>query len=131
MKAGERISNPVAITWPEVAQGRRRNSLGRAVSEGIQSMEGGLVIGTILFDLLDSFRDFEVRVAGRRVDPARAEPEPDGEATQKPASFFYTDAAPTEIVNHHWSGDRLDLDILASLVQPLDHAPAAHRRGRR
>ena len=57
MKAGERISNPVAITWPEVAHGRRRNSLGRAVSEGIQSMEGGLVISTILFDLLDSFRD--------------------------------------------------------------------------
>jgi hypothetical protein len=114
------ISNPVALTWPEVAQGRRSGGLGKKLTQGILGLHDGMVLGTILFELLDVFRDFEViRVAGSKAAGQRARQAVDGPAEERSPEFFYTDAGPDAQDSHEWAGDRLDLDILASLVQPF------------
>jgi hypothetical protein len=122
---GVPLSNPVAITWPEVCHARRGTSLNAKVASGLIAMYDGYVVGTILFELLDAFRDFEVIGVG--VGKAHPAPAKDRElpAEQKPAEFFYTDERPSEVEAHHWQGDRLDLEILASLIQPLSQAPRA------
>ena len=113
------ISNPVVITWPEVAHSRRAASLSSRQTQAILGLYDGVVVGTILFELLDTFRDFEViRVAGARVG-SRNRPGSDGPVEQRPPEFFYTDARSDAQIEQRWAGDRLDLDILASLVQPL------------
>ena len=123
---GVLLSNPVAITWPEVAHARRGGSLNAKVANSLIAMHDGRVVGTILFELLDVFRDFEVIGVGvgrtHQDAPAR-DKEPTAEP--KPAEFFYTDARPADVEAHHWQGDRLDLEILASLIQPLSKTARA------
>jgi HKD family nuclease len=120
-KSGKPLSNAIAITWHSVASPRRTGRAGTKADNYLSAMQDGSVLGTILFELLDQFRDFEViRVkSGGRV-AARHEPSghESGDVEHLP-EFFYTDSKADEIDAHHWIGDRIDLDILASLVQPL------------
>jgi hypothetical protein len=50
-------------------------------------------------------------------------PKDDGKSEEKanelPAAFFYTDSHAEKAGSPNWLGDRTDLDLLASLVQPL------------
>ena len=120
------LSNPVAITWPEVSHARRGSSINAKVASGLLAMHDGHLVGTILFELLDVFRDFEViRVGIGKVHQNASTKDSESALQQKTAEFFYTDARPAEVETHHWQGDRLDLEILASLIQPLSSAPRA------
>ncbi len=128
-KRGSPLSNAVGITWPEVAVPRGKTSVSSKVSASVASIHDGLVLGTILFELLDQFKDFEVYRTGAR-GPERAKSSDDREASpaeKKTADFFYTDRKPEKTTDKHWSGDRIDLDILASLIQPLTPHVGANR----
>lgn len=118
--SGKVISNATAVTWPEVANIRRAHGLSAKVSQSLAAIQDGAMLGAVLFELLDQFRDFEVirAAVGKRVarEAAAAEPEV---AEEREAEYFYTDARPDVTQVHHWTGDRIDLDILAGLVQPL------------
>lgn len=120
-KTGTRLSNTVAITFGEVAATRRGGRLGTRWSQGLASIQDGSMLGTVLFELLDHFRDFEIIRAGtggRSVGRNENADSDEGGSDLAP-EFFYTDAHPDEAGAPHWMGDRIDLDILASLVQPL------------
>ena len=125
--AGEVLSNSMAITWPMVATPRRSGAGGHKAGLYLAAMQDGAVLGTVLFELLDQFRDFEViRVGSGRRTSGKKENAGDGKlAAEQAAEFFYTDAKADPIAGHHWTGDRIDLDILASLVQPLASVGAA------
>jgi HKD family nuclease len=120
-ESGEALSNAVAITWPTVANPRKPGGGGTKTSEYLGAMQDGAVLGTVLFELLDQFRDFEVIQAGsvRRISSKKESPGDGKPPEERSAEFFYTDAKADAITGHHWTGDRIDLDILASLVQPL------------
>ena len=123
---GTLLSNPVAITWAEVSHARHGSSLSTKVANGLLAMHGGQLAGTILFELLDVFRDFEVvRIGIGKTHHDALTKEKGPTAEQNGAEFFYTDDRPAEVEAHHWQGDRLDLEILASLIQPLTSAPRA------
>ena len=115
------LSNAVAITWPMVAAPRKLGGSGAKVGPALMAMQDGAVLGTVLFELLDQFRDFEVIKigAGRRAATKKETSEGEAATKEQSAEFFYTDAKADDINSHHWTGDRIDLDILASLVQPL------------
>jgi hypothetical protein len=118
--AGKVLSNAVAITWPTVGH-QREVGVGKA-TQALGAMQDGIVLGTVLFELLDQFRDFEViRVgAGRKTGSKTESGGGNGTVSaEQSAEFFYTDAKADAINGHHGTGDRIDLDILASLVQPL------------
>src|ERR1017187_6496450 len=119
--SGDVVSNAVAITWPMVASQRKTGGGGNTVGHYLGAMEDGAVLGTILFELLDQFRDFEVIHAGsgKKAGTNKKDPEQDKPPAEQSAEFFYTDAKSGTGYGHHWTGDRIDLDILASLVQPL------------
>jgi len=119
--SGRAVSNPVFVTWPMVASPRKSGGGGAKVAQILAAMQDGAVLGTILFELLDQFRDFEVIRAGTgsRTGVAKRS-EGGGQAGQEQsAEFFYTDSKAEASKGHHWTGDRIDLDILAGLVQPL------------
>jgi len=121
-ESGDALSNPVGITWPSVGSQRRAGgSAGTRAGDYVGAMQDGAILGTILFELLDQFRDFEVIKigAGKRSGSEKEKVDQNKSATEQPAEFFYTDAKADAINGHHWTGDRIDLDILASLVQPL------------
>ena len=123
-ESGDALSNPVGITWPSVGSQRKGGGAGTRLGDYVGAMQDGAVLGTILFELLDQFRDFEVIRVGsgkRGAFPKEKGEEHKGTAEQPP-EFFYTDAKGDAVDGHHWSGDRIDLDILASLVQPLSPA---------
>jgi hypothetical protein len=121
-ESGDALSNPVGITWPSVGSQRRAGgSAGTKAGDYVGAMQDGAVLGTVLFELLDQFRDFEVIKigSGKRSGSEKKKGEQDKGATEQPGGFFYTDAKADAVNGHHWTGDRIDLDILASLVQPL------------
>jgi HKD family nuclease len=128
-KRGIPLSNPVAITWPEVAMPRGKASLGSKASASVASMQDGLILGTVLFELLDQFKDFEVfRTGARGAGRSKGDDsEPEVVVEKATPEFFYTDQKPETAGAKHWSGDRIDLDILASLVQPLAPNSVAKR----
>lgn len=120
-KSGKVLSNPVGITWPTVASPRKASAGSAIVARSLGIIQDGTFLGTVLFELLDQFRDFEVIHAGSSgtgTIPKKGVGG-DNEATEKSSSFFYTDSKGASTSEHHWTGDRIDLDILASLVQPL------------
>jgi len=118
---GSRISNTVAITFAEVASARRAGKLGTKLSESIATIQEGSMLGTVLFELLDRFRDFEVVRAGTKAHSTKpkASANPDSSGSAQPTEYFYTDEPGKKAAASIRLGDRLDLDILASLVQPL------------
>ena len=121
-ESGDALSNPVGITWPSVGSQRRAGgSAGTRAGDYVGAMQDGAVLGTILFELLDQFRDFEVIKigSGKRSGSEKGKVDQNKGVTEQPAEFFYTDAKADAVNGHHWTGDRIDLDILASLVQPL------------
>ena len=127
-KAGSRLSNTVAITFGDVAEARRGGSLGTKASKAIASMQDGSMLGTILFELLDDLRDFEVirsGTGGRSAKPS-VSAKPGETGSDLPATFFYTDSHAEKPGPQNWMGDRNDLDILASLVQPLTQQGRGH-----
>ena len=80
------------------------------------------MLGTVLLQSswID-FRDFEVIRAGtggRSTKPNDSAKSAES-GSELPATFFYTDAHAEKASAQSWMGDRIDLDILASLVQPL------------
>jgi len=122
-RRGKRISNVVTITWPEVAMPRKGVGGNSKASKAMLAVQDGSYLGTVLFELLDQFRDFEVIRAGTGGGRSSNRREQDEKLSSddalKPAEFFYTDQPSNHSGHKHWSGDRVDLDILASLVQPL------------
>ncbi|MGB7546112.1 MAG: hypothetical protein WBM14_00045, partial [Terracidiphilus sp.] len=120
-KSGNALSNPIGITWPTVASPRKASGGSAIVAKSLGMIQDGTVLGTVLFELLDQFRDFEVIHAGSSGTGTvrQKSVSGDNEATEHSSDFFYTDSKGASINEHHWMGDRIDLDILASLVQPL------------
>ena len=120
-ESGKPLSNAVVITWPMVAAPRKLGGSSAKVGPALMAMQDGAVLGTVLFELLDQFRDFEVIKigAGRRAATKKETSEGEDATKEQSAEFFYTDAKADDMNSHHWTGDRIDLDILASLVQPL------------
>ncbi len=118
---GRILSNAVGLTWPEVSYSRVSSGVSAKAEAAIAAMQDGVVLGTVLFELLDHFRDFEVVLArpGGRSIKNKDDEEQDEEAKERSVESFYTDAIPGEANTTNWRGDRLDLDLLASLVQPL------------
>jgi hypothetical protein len=113
-------SNYVALTWSEVRRLGRGGSLNDRFDRAIGAMHDGMVLGTILFEILDRFRDFEVVLAGGgRGDKNNDREESTGGADSRPTDAFYSDAIPGVDDPARWLGDRVDLDLVASLIQPL------------
>ena len=120
---GNVLSNTVGFTWPQVASPQGALGVGARVEAAIVAMHEGRVLGTVLFELLDRFQDFEMvftrphrglAQAGQKDSTLQrtAEEAPSTEA-------FYTDAVSQGGQGRPWEGDRVDLDLLASFVQPL------------
>jgi hypothetical protein len=128
---GAVLSNAVAITWPTVASPRGARGVSAKISHSLAAMQDGVMLGTVLFELLDQFRDFEVlRVSsGRRIARTREAPGEETPTAEQSAEVFYTDAGIEAVGGPHWRGDRVDLDILASLVQPLTPLGTSHPHG--
>ncbi|HEV8712513.1 MAG TPA: hypothetical protein VGX03_06765 [Candidatus Binatia bacterium] len=119
---GEPLSNIVGLTWPEVAHWHDSFGISARVEEAIASMQDGVVLGTVLFELLDHVRDFEIVFSGSGRNKSRNEQGVKGEGDseeERPTESFYTDTLPGETNSARWVGDRADIDLLASLVQPL------------
>ena len=118
----KRVSNWVAITWHDVGHIPTSRWFGARVESALLAMHDGMVLGGVLFELLDKVRDFEVvlaRSGGGK--PIGAEEGEDEEDVSGPADTqaFYTDARPDDPRARNAVGDRTDLDLLAALVQPL------------
>ena len=114
---GEPLSNPIGLTWPGVASEQSSSGINARAEAAIVAMQDGALLGTVLFELLDHYRDFEVvRGGGARNLRPGEDAEPDKERS---VESFYTDAVPGEGDPAAWTGDRTDLDLLAALVQPL------------
>lgn len=119
---GEPLSNIVGLTWPEVAHWHGSFGISARVEAAIAAMQDGAVLGTVLFELLDHVRDFEIVFSGSGRNKSRNEQGDEGEGDseeERPTESFYTDALPGETNSARWVGDRADIDLLASLVQPL------------
>lgn len=130
-RAGLPLSNVVALTWPEVARMRLGGWLGSRVEHAILGMKQGELLGHVLFEFLDGVPDLGVlAVAQLRRTSAERERKDDGapESTDRAEASFYTDATAIEgPAATFTAGDRSDLDLLASLVQPLSSpAKPAH-----
>jgi hypothetical protein len=121
--SGAAASLPVALTWPDVARVRLGGWFGARVEQAILSMKDGELLGHVLFEFLDRVPDLGVLAAthgagARGGSDAAAESDDQGERTE---ASFYTDAtAASDDAARMAVGDRSDLDLLASLVQPLD-----------
>jgi hypothetical protein len=114
---GELLSNPVGLTWPGVASVQSSSGINARSEAAILAMQDGMLLGTVLFELLDQYRDFEVvRGRGSRSPQTTNQQE---SVIDRPVESFYTDAVPGDIAPTAWTGDRTDLDLLAALVQPL------------
>ncbi len=84
----------------------------------ILAMQDGIVLGTVLFELLEQYRDFEI-VRGRTRGKSEPANQRDGDF-DRPLESFYTDAVPGDVTPTAWTEDRTDLEgLLAALVQPL------------
>lgn len=127
-RGGRPLSNFVAFTSPALAEVHGRSGI-RARAEGaIAAMQDGVVLGTVLFELLNYYRDFEVIMARPGGEPQR--PPEEGGSTDvdvgpRAVETFYTDATADQSASEIWIGDRADLDLLAALVQPLRVVPSA------
>jgi hypothetical protein len=74
----------------------------------MSAMQDGAVLGTILFELLDQFRDFEVirTSAGKRSGTEKEKDNQNKGAAEQPPEFFYTDARADTVNSHHWTIER-------------------------
>ena len=96
--------------------------IGSRAEAAIAAMQDGVVLGTVLFELLDHYRDIEIvlaRPVGHRRPVKEAATEKGTDCEARAVETFYTDAAAGRLAPELWIGDRADLDLLASLVQPL------------
>jgi hypothetical protein len=114
---GKALSNLIGLTWPEVASVQSSSGITARSEAAILKIQDGMLLGTVLFELLDQFRDFEV-VRGRPPRKPETANQKDLDI-DRPVESFYTDALPGDIAPTVWTGDRTDLDLLAALVQPL------------
>lgn len=121
---GKALSGPVGLTWPEVARARLGGWFGARVEEAILGMKHGEFLGHVLFEFLDRVPDLGVlavthlrNAGGSRVGESPSAVDDD----DRTEGSFYTEAtAASEATARLALADRSDLDLLASLVQPLD-----------
>ena len=121
-KSGKPLSNPVALTWPDVARARIGGWFGNRVEQAILSMKHGELLGHVLFEFLDRVPDLGVLAVAqlRQGGGTRRAEESKETAGERTEASFYTEAtASSEEAARLALGDRSDLDLLASLVQPL------------
>lgn len=129
-RAGSTISGAVAITWPDVARARLSGWFGARVEQALLSMKHGELLGHVLFEFLDRVPDLGVLAIAqlRQAHGSRKDDEPGGADAPRTEESFYTDARRSDAeLGHLALGDRSDLDLLASLVQPLQRPGAAHQ----
>jgi hypothetical protein len=123
---GVAVSNVVGLTWPEVATVQSSSGIHARTEAAIVAMHDGALLGTVLFELLDQVRDFEVFRARAPITKSAEERGDEAEQT-RPTESFYTDVPPEdESFASTYTGDRTDLDLLAALVQPL--SPVGQRK---
>jgi hypothetical protein len=122
-RTGEPASNAVALTWPEVARMRVSGWLGGRVEQAILGMKQGELLGHVLFEFLDGVPDFGVLAVAQLRQGSRERErseEDDAAEPDRTETSFYTDAtAAVSPAVAFAAGDRSDLELLASLVQPL------------
>lgn len=120
---GAQLSNWVGLTRAEVATGSLVRGLGRRAEAALAAMQDGQLLGTLLFDLLSTSPELPVVLAGgggRATEAATEQPVKD---EPRERDSFYSDGAQSS-APAAWHGDRLDIDLLASLVQPLRRSGA-------
>lgn len=116
---GRRLTNTVGVTWREFEQRHHAGRFPSNFQAGLAAIQDGVVLSTVLFDLLNLRDDFDVILArpgtqkAEKPDDAVEASEPRGEES------FRTGRVPDES-SVNLSGDRLDLDLLAALVQPIN-----------
>lgn len=121
-QGGRPLSNFAAFTSPALAEVHGRSGIGARAEGAIAAMQDGVVLGTVLFELLNYYRDFEVIMARPGGERQRAREEggaKEVDVAPRAVETFYTDATADRSESEIWIGDRADLDLLAALVQPL------------
>lgn len=115
---GRRISNTVAVTWREVADRVSGSGQGRKVDEAIAAIQDGQLLSMALYSLLDHASDLP-RSPSRAADDS-APLGRDDVVSDRPQASFYSDRVAIDgHVSSHLGAERMDLDLLAYLVQPL------------
>jgi hypothetical protein len=112
-------SNHVAVTYPEAAEVRGSSGLGGKTEAALAAMHDGRLLGTVLFELLCRFKDFEV-VFGQGGGQSKTLPpddDDDDDGAEKETASFYTDKLPGEDEMFAFA-DRTDLDLLVTVVKP-------------
>lgn len=126
--SGQPLSNAVGLTWPEVATVQSSSGVDARTEAALGAMQDGTLLGTVLFELLDQVRDFEV-VRGRGSPSGfRKRKDDDSRPEDRNTDSFYTDAAAGEAKEPGWIGDRTDLDLLAAMVQPIQAESPGKKR---
>jgi HKD family nuclease len=123
---GVAISTACAITWPEVARVKLGGWFGPRVEKAILDMKHGDVLGPVLFEFLDKIPDITVLgLSTSRHGGSGGDETAKGDDAQRTTDSFYTDVVAKKAGSQHTIGDRSDLDLLASLVQPVNVQPSA------
>lgn len=113
-----RTSNPVAVTWREVAECLAGSGMGRKYDDAIAAIQDGQFLSTALYALLDHVDDLPRSQARAAEEPA-AVAATDAVSPRAQESFYSSRVAVDGHASAHLSTDRMDLDLLASLVKPL------------
>ncbi len=126
---GKQVSTIVAATWPEVSRTRLGGWFGSGVEAAILSMKHGDVLGPILFEFLDRIPDLNLMTIGSVLKKDKVDDPADGadDATRSTESFYTDVTAEADKAARVALGDRSDLDLLASLVQPIAVQQVASR----
>lgn len=125
---GKQLSSTVTVTWPEVSRVRVGGWFGSRVEEAILGMKHGDVLGPVLFEFLDRIPDLNALAVGSMLKREKPETgEPDDEEHRSAESFYTDVVAEADDPARLAVGDRSDLDLLASLVQPITVQKVSHR----
>lgn len=119
------VSTACAITWPEVARVKLGGWFGPRVEKAIFDMKHGDVLGPVLFEFLDKIPDITVLGLSTSRQGGSGDETAKGDEPPRTTDSFYTDVVAKKAGSQHTIGDRSDLDLLASLVQPVNVQPSA------
>jgi hypothetical protein len=122
--AGHQVSNAVAVTYADTVPTGRTRAVADQIANAMLGLIDGQVLGDVLFELLNSVPDFEMYHSGSGGATSEDAHTDASTEEERPTSFFYSDTPPDRQSSGPWRGDRVDSDILATLIHPI--TPARH-----